>query len=340
MKALVTGGTGFIGSHLVERLLAAGHETRVLVRNKAKGDWLKQRGAELSEGDVTDRASLARAIEGIDTVFHCAAYVTDWGPWNKFQAVTVDGTANLLATAASAGVSRFLHVSTATVYDDRFCRRARVITEDAPHGDRGDRAYGNYSRAKVLAERLVWQSHREGEIAATVVRPTWVYGPRDFTILPRLIEHLQGPLACWIGSKDPVVDPIYVTDVAECAYLAATNERAIGKAYNAAPSREIRLREFLGGLCHELKIPQPRWSLPYGAAYVATKACETWAHLIGAKNAPALTAAGLASFTVDQHFDSGKAIAELNWRPQVDLEEGARRTATWFTASGSLPSPG
>jgi nucleoside-diphosphate-sugar epimerase len=340
MKALVTGGTGFIGSHLVERLLAAGHETRVLVRDKAKGDWLRQRGAELSSGDVTDRASLARATEGIDTVLHCAAYVTDWGRWHKFQAVTVDGTKNLLSAAASAGVSRFLHVSTATVYDDQFSRRARIITEDAPHGERGDRAYGNYSRAKVLAERLVWQSHREGQIAATVVRPTWVYGPRDFTILPRLIDHLKGPLACWIGRDDPVVDPIYVTDVAECAYLAATKERAAGQAYNVAPPEQIRLRQFLGALCRELNIPLPGWSLPYGAAYVATKACETWAHLIGAKNAPSLTASGLASFTVDQHFDPGKAIAELNWRPQIDLEEGARRTAAWFTASASLPNPG
>src|SRR5262249_21034718 len=155
----------------------------VLVRNKAKADWLRQHGAELSDGDVTDRASLARAAEGIDTVFHCAAYVTDWGPWNKFQAVTVDGTANLLAAAVSADVSRFLHVSTATVYDDRFCRRARIISENGPQGDCGDRAYGNYSKAKVLAERLVWQSHTEGNIVATVIRPAWVYGPRDFTIL-------------------------------------------------------------------------------------------------------------------------------------------------------------
>jgi nucleoside-diphosphate-sugar epimerase len=340
MKRLVTGGTGFIGSHLVERLLAAGHPTRVLVRDEAKGDWLARQGAELIVGDVTDLTSLMRATEGIDTVFHCAAYVTDWGPWGRFKAVTVDGTSNLLAAASKAGVARFLHVSTATVYDDRFCRRARIITEDAPHGERGDRAYGHYSKAKVLAEKLVWQSHREGKIAATVIRPTWVYGPRDFTILPRLIEHLKGPFACLIGRNDPVVDPIYVTDVAECAYLAATSDPAIGQAYNAAPPQEIRLREFLGALCGQLNMPPPRWSLPYSAAYLATKACETWAHLIGAKDAPSLTSAGLASFTVDQHFDPAKAIAELNWRPQVALEEGARQTAAWLSANRSSPKSG
>lgn len=332
MKSLVTGGTGFIGSHLVERLLAAGHEVKVLVRDKCKGAWLKEKGAQLITGDIVNPASLAQATEGIDTIFHLAAHVTEWGPWQRFQDITVEGTGNLLTAASEADVSRFLHVSTATVYDDRFCRRARIIIEDAPHGARGDRAYGNYSKAKVLAERLVWRFHQERKIAATVVRPAWVYGPRDLTILPRLIEHLKGPLACWIGSADPVVDPIYVTDVAECVYLAATSEQGIGHAYNVAPPQEVRLREFLGALCRELDLPPPQWSLPYAAALVATEACEAWARIIGARHPPPLTTAGLASFTVDQHFDPAKAIARLNWQPQVLLDEGVKRTASWLMA--------
>jgi nucleoside-diphosphate-sugar epimerase len=332
MRALVTGGTGFVGSHVVERLLSEGHPTRVLLRCISKGQWLEEKGAELCQGDVTDLASLARATAGIDVVFHLAAMVSEWGAWPKFQAVTVAGTNNVLTAAVESGVPRFLHVSTATVYDDAFSRRQRIIAEDAPHGACGDRAYGNYSKAKVLAEQAVWRFHADGKIQATVVRPAWIYGPRDATILPQLIEHLKGPLACWIGRKDPVVDPIYVTDVARCASLAAASERAIGQAYNVAPHREIRLREFLGTLCRELGLPLPRWSLPYSMAFTATALCEAWARLTGTVDAPALTQAGLASFTVDQRFDPSKAMRELGWTPEVSLDEGAFQTAAWHAS--------
>jgi nucleoside-diphosphate-sugar epimerase len=330
MKTLVTGGTGFIGSHVVERLLAAGHDVRVLVRNVSKGNWLWRQGAEPWLGDVTDRRALPSAVAGVDCVFHLAAYVSEWGPWRSFREVTVNGTKNLLAAAAQLSVPRFLHVSTATVYDDSFARRQRVISEDAPLGSCGDRAYGNYSKAKVLAERAVWQAHEQGQISATVLRPAWVYGPRDGTILPRLLEHMRGPLACWIGQKDPVVDPIFVTDVAECIYLAAMSSQAKGQAYNIAPDVEIGLRAFLGALSRELEFPLPRWSLPYNLALAATVACESWALFIGAGEVPALTQAGLASFTVDQHFDPAKAIRDLDWQPHVSLEAGAAQTAAWL----------
>jgi nucleoside-diphosphate-sugar epimerase len=337
LKTLVTGGTGFIGSHLAERLLAEGHYVRLLVRDSQKGQWLQQRGAELAAGDISGRQSLRGACEKIDVVFHLAARVSEWGRWAEFQTVTVDGTANILSAAVEAGVPRFVHVSTAVVYDDRFARRARFIAEDAPLGDCGDRAYANYAKSKVHAEHLVWQFHEERRIAATVIRPAWVYGERDFTLLPRLIEHLRGPLACWIGRADPVVDPIHVTDVADCAYRAATSDAAIGQSYNVAPLDEIRLRTFVGALCAEIGISPPRWSLPYPIAAAATAACETWARLVRQTDAPPLTRAGLASLTVDQHFDASKAVRELGWRPRVSLENGVRRTAAWYLAQSRTP---
>ena len=140
-------------------------------RDVRKAEWLARQGAELHAGDVTDAASLQSAATGVDVVFHLAAFVSEWGPWDKFEAIIVAGTKNALAAAVTAGVRRFVHVSTATVYDDAFARRARVITEDAPLGTAGDRAYGNYSKAKVLAEQAVWQMHRQGQLEITVLAP-------------------------------------------------------------------------------------------------------------------------------------------------------------------------
>jgi nucleoside-diphosphate-sugar epimerase len=156
MKALVTGATGFIGSHLVERLLSTGTEVRGLVRNAAGAAQLQASAAEAAFGDLTDLASLRGAMKGIDVVFHLGARVSDWGPRRPFDATTIDGTENVLRAAAEAGVSRFLHVSSIVVYDDRFARRNHIIPETAPLGPSGDRRLGNYARSKATAEEAAW----------------------------------------------------------------------------------------------------------------------------------------------------------------------------------------
>jgi nucleoside-diphosphate-sugar epimerase len=329
MLNLVTGATGFLGSHLVDRLLAGGHQVRALARTAAKAEPLRERGIEIALGDVTEPASLVDAVAGCHAIYHLAAHVSDWGPWETFHKVTVQGTENVFAAAAKTGVKRIVLVSTALVYDDRFARKARVVDESAPLND-GDRDYGHYSKAKVQAEEVAWKYHREGKIALSVIRPTWIYGPRDFTILPRLLEHFEGPLACWVGRKDPSADPIFVTDVADAAILAVGKENAIGEAFNIAPDPEIRLRQFLGALFQELEIKEPKFTVPLPAANAITFVCENWARLIGQKTAPEMTRAGIACITVDQHVNPAKAIRELDWRPQVSLEEGARRTAEWL----------
>lgn len=331
MPNLVTGATGFLGGHLIDRLLAAGQPVRALVRNPAKAAPLRQRSVEIVQGDVTEPASLAAAVAGCDTIYHLAAHVSDWGPWETFHKVTVQGTDNVLGAAARAGVKRVVLVSTALVYDDRFARKARVVDESAPLND-GDRDYGYYSKAKVQAEEVAWKYYREGKIAISVIRPTWIYGPLDYTILPRLLEHFEGPLACWVGRKDPSADPIFVTDVADAAILAATKDCAIGEAYNVSPDPEISLRQFLGALFRELEIKEPKFTVPLPAANAITFVCENWARLIGQKTAPEMTRAGIACINVDQHVNPAKAIRELGWQPRVSVEEGARRTAEWLKA--------
>ncbi len=328
-RSLVTGATGFLGSHLVDRLLDAGHHVRILVRSPNKAKRWSPNQVEITAGDVTDPDSLHRAAHDRDVVYHLAAHVSEWGEWQQFERVTVQGTKNLLDACRRAQVARLVLVSTALVYDDRFARRARLVTEDAPQLD-GDRAYGYYSKAKVLAEQAAWDAHRVGDIAVSAIRPTWIYGPRDATILPRLLEHFQGPLSCWIGRTDPSADPIYVTDVADAAILAAHSPRAAGEAFNISPTREIRLREFLGALFREMNIAPPRLTIPYSIAYAATRCSESWARLTRAKQAPEMTMAGLACITVDQHVVPTKAQQLLGWSPQVDLDEGARRTAAWL----------
>jgi nucleoside-diphosphate-sugar epimerase len=330
MRALVTGATGFLGRHLVQRLMAGGHAVRGLYRSPAKRAVLDELGAEAVRGDLGEPESLLAATQGIDVVFHAAALVTHWAPWAEFERVTVGGTTSLLAACARAGVRRFVHISTIRVYDDRHCARHRVVTEEAPVGPRGFRAFGHYARAKVLAEQAVRAAHHCGEVGATILRPAWIYGPGDETILPAVLAFLASPGARWPGRHDPCADPIYVTDVADCALAAALAERAAGEVYNVAPAEETTVRQFLGAVCAPLGIAPPRRCVPYPLAALAARVAEGWAHLTRQRTPPALTRAGLAILTCDVRHDPGKALRELGWRSQVSLAEGATRTASWM----------
>ena len=330
MRALVTGAAGFIGSHLVERLAAAGHHVRGLVRSAAQAEAVRSLGGEPVLGDVTKPQSLRDAAEGMDTVFHLAVRVTDWGNWAAFEHATVDGTRHTLHAAVAAGARRFVLVSSVAIYDNRIGDRLHVVPESTPHNGCGDRLLGYYSRAKLLAEDAAWEYHRRGDLVVSAVRPAWVYGPRDRTILPRLVEYMNMPGACWFGRRDPVVDPIYVSDVADCTILAATCPQAAGQAYNVAPPEQIRLRRFLGLLCGTLGVRLPRWTISYPLIVALARAVEGGARWLGLREPPFLTVAGVATITTDRHYDPSKAMRDLGWRPAVSLEQGIRLTAEWF----------
>jgi nucleoside-diphosphate-sugar epimerase len=336
MQALVTGAAGFIGSHLVERLVAAGHQVRGLVRAQAQESTVRQFGAQPVRGDVTQEPTVRAAVEGVDTVFHVAARVTDWGKWSEFEAATVRGTENTLRVAVKAGVRRFVLVSSVAIYDNRVGERLHVVPEDTPHNGCGDRLLGYYSRSKLLAEEAAWEFHRRGDLVVSVVRPAWVYGPRDRTVLPRLVEYMNTPLACWFGKRDPVVDPIFVTDVADCTILAATRPQAGGQAYNVAPVEEIRLRHFLGLLCGRLGVRMPRWTISYPLILALARMVEGGAKLFGRREPPFLTVGAVATVTSGRHYDPSKAMRELGWRPAVSLEEGVELTAQWFRTQPDL----
>jgi nucleoside-diphosphate-sugar epimerase len=333
MFALVTGPTGFLGSYLVERLRAAGHRVRALVYGPLK-NLAESPGTQVVPADITVPASLTSVMDDIDVVFHTAALVSNWATWGDFLAVTVHGTENVLRAAVRARVNRFVHISTTRVYDDRFCRKHGTVTEDAPQAGRGFRHFGNYARSKVMAEAAVWAAGTR--LPVSVIRPAWIYGPRDEVILPAIVRFLTAKGVRWPGRHDPCADPIYVTDVADCAIAAALAPNATNQIYHAAPQARITVRQFLGALCRELGVRTPERSLPYALATLATTASEWWACLTQRETAPVYNRAGLAILTQDVRHSPSKAERELGWHAQVDLQDGIRRTAEWLRQCSPL----
>ena len=337
--ALVTGATGFIGGHLVETLLARGYAVRAFARDEARAAGSLPEGVQVVLGDVRDADSLRAAMVGVDLVFHAAAAVGLWGRWRWFQQATVQGTEKAVRAAQEAGVRRFVHFSSVAVYRED-ALTAGPVRETAPlTGGRWTGAFGFYGRSKMLAERAAFRHHSDRGTGVTVLRPAWVYGPRDDSILPYLRLYLKTPLAPWLGQSDPVMPFVYVTDVAEAAVLAAETEGAAGRPYNLA-GPGYPLRDFLWELADGLGARVPSFRIPQVLARAAALAVETWALPLSPWLAPPLTPSALALLERGVQVDCSRARRELGWAPRVPMTEGLDATLEWLRTEERRRRPG
>ncbi len=325
--SLVTGATGLLGSHIVEQLRRRGRPVRVLVRPGSDRRWLETQDVEFAEGDITQPETLAEACRGVDVVYHSAAKVGDWGPWEEFQRITIDGTRNILEAAITAGVRRFVHISSISAYgyhtDD--------ITVDETF-ELGYKLYrwAYYSKSKVEAERIVWDAHRQGRIEVTVVRPAWIYGERDRTTIGRLVEMIRSGKARILGKGDNRLNVVYAGNVAECCILAADAPQAVGQAYNCSNDGVITQQEYFDLWARALDAPPVRVHVPYRLAYFAGFVLECIGHLTRQKKPPMITRYAVWLMGRRSYFSADKARRELGWTPSVSYEQGVPRTIQWY----------
>jgi len=331
---LITGATGLLGSHIAEQLTAAGKPVRVLVRPTSDTTFLDTLGVEKVTGDITDPASLAPAMEGVETVYHAAAQVGDWGRWEKFVSVSIDGTRNMLAAARDAGVKRFLYVSSISAYGHPD-GEGLVLDESAPLGVRLHK-WSYYSRAKAAAERLAWEAHERGDVPVTVVKPSWLYGPRDRASMPRIIRAIRRGKSKLIGDGSNRLNLTYAGNEAEGCILAATNENAVGEAYNLSSDGAITQAEYMNKIAACLGCKPVTKKVPYRVAYTAAFFMELFGHLFGRKKPPLVTRYSVWLIGRKCFFSPEKARRELGWQPTVGYDEGIERAVRWCLDSGAV----
>jgi len=329
-KVLVTGATGLVGSHLVERLLERGDRVRVLVRPTSKTDFLKERGIELFYGDLGDRAGLRRAMEGIEIVYHCAARPPLGGTPQEFHRDNVEGTENLLEAGLQEGIERFVHVSTVDVYGYDHHDGADERTPLRPDG--------LYSRSKIEAERLAMRYHDKYGLPITILRPCLIYGPRDRHLLPtvlRLISKKRVPL---VAGGEVLLDLVYVGDVAEALLLAAMRREAIGEAYNITDGARRTLREIVETFARVWGRNPHYLNLPYALSYGVAALASGLSCLFRFPTPPILRWEVIKAMGHHRHFDISKARQQLGYRPKVSLEEGLKLTLDWYRTQASQPA--
>jgi len=330
MKTLVTGSTGLVGSALVERLMARGHEVRALARKTSDLSHLKTTGAEIVFGDVTDFETLPPVVKGIDTVFHCAAKVTPgWGTWKEYEEATVQGTENMLRASAEAAVKRFLQVSSHMVYGDA-CQKGDIPADENTPCEAGKTPPTFYDYSKMLAEQACWEYHRQGRIQVSMIRIVSAYGPRDRLLADRMYKQTSFPILFWPGNANPRYAIVYVSDIAELAILAATSDKGIGQVYNVAGSEPVRLKDFAESLVRARGVKRTWVTMPYAVAWVWCWMMETIAKLLRSEKMPYLTLASLRSIHREGHIDGSKARNELGWEPKVTLDEGTKLYVQWL----------
>ncbi len=325
---LVTGATGLLGSHIVEQLVKRGRPVRALVRKNSDIAWLNGQGVELVYGDVTDKASLARAMRGVQCVYHAAARVGDWGPWEEFVAISIDGTRNVLDVVRDQKIRRLVHVSSISVFGHPE-GDGRIIDETAPIGVNVFK-WSYYTRAKVEAEKMVMDYYRRYGIPVTIVRPSWMYGPRDRASLPRMAKMIRTGKIKLVGPGDNRLNVTYAGNVAECCILAADNPKATGQVYSACSDGDITQKQFVDLLAKALGCPPVTKSVPFKVAYNVAFVLEAFGHLFKTKKPPMITRYAIWLYGRRTFFTPEKARRELGWKSTVGYAAGVKISVAWL----------
>jgi nucleoside-diphosphate-sugar epimerase len=316
--ALITGASGLVGSHLVERLQRDGWTLRALVRNRATAGWLAAQGVDLRDGDTQDAAAFRRATEGVQVVFHCAASITPRGGWEAYRAPNIDGTANAVDAAAYAG-ARLLHLSSVAVYgpEGRYALpRGSGLQELQPLQPIPQQWW--YARSKRESEALVMDAHRAGRVWATAVRPCVIYGPRDRQFIPRVAAVLRLPVVPRIGNGRAVLSIVHARSVAEVAVRAVTSEIAGGRAYNVTNDAPLSVRDFYEAAQEGLGV-HARWlPIPGSVVQAAMGGAGAALRALGLPGSWVLNAHSLEFLLQDNPFSSERARIELGWTSRVE----------------------
>jgi nucleoside-diphosphate-sugar epimerase len=321
MTVLVTGACGFLGSHVTELLLESGEQPRALVRPSDHVGGFPSAEVDIRTADVADAAAVAVALRGVERVVHCAARTGPWGPQAEYERTNVRGLETLVRAAMAAGVRRVVHVSSITVHGNDV---RGEVDEQAPL-----RAEPNpYSLTKVAGERVLERMIRDERAPVTIVRPGWIYGPRDAASFGRLAQRIQRRQMIMIGSGENHLPLIYARDVARGVLLASQAPQAEGRSYLLVNDEPVTQREFLAAIAAELNAPPPTRRIPHHLAEALGAVAEAIGRLT--RTRPPVMRYGMQLLGGENRFGITRAREELGFSPQVNVADGVRLSVAWY----------
>ena len=323
MKALVTGGGGFLGLAIVRRLKERGDE----VRSFSRGTYpvLEDLGVESVQGDIANGAAVEAAARGCDIVFHVAAKAGVWGSADSYHQANVVGTDNVLQACVEHGIARLVYTSSPSV---TFAGTDQVgVDESEPYPEYYLNEYG---RTKAIAERRVLESN-SADLATVALRPHLIWGPGDPHLVPRILERARSGRLRLLGDRPNEVDSVYVDNAADAHILAADRlspgSAVAGNAYFITQDDPLPLAELMNRILAAGGLPPVTRRVPPGFAYFLGAALETAYGLLGIENEPPMTRFVARQLSTAHWFDISAARRDLGYAPAVSLDKGMERLA-------------
>jgi nucleoside-diphosphate-sugar epimerase len=314
-SVFVTGGSGFIGGRLIERLRKDGHEVRALARSPSAAERVRERGAEPVEGDLGDTATMRAGAQGCELAFHAAATLGDWGKPEDFERGNVDGTRNALRACGDAGVRRFVHVSTEAV----LLAGEPLVEVDETAPLRPD-SPALYSATKARAEQAVVAANGE-RLETVVVRPRFVWGVGDTTLLPVMVEMVRGGRFAWMDGGRHRTSTTHVDNTVEGLMLGATRGRP-GNVYFVTDGEPVVFREFVTELLGTQGVEAPTRSIPAWVGSALARGGETAWRVLPLPGRPPLTRFAFWLTSQECTIRTDKARAELGYSPVTSIADG------------------
>lgn len=325
---LLTGASGFIGTHLAERLIANGDEVRALHRREKPPKALlslRERygeGLRLYRAELEDQRRIAEALEDVEAVVHTAALAFDWGSMDSFVQTNYQATVNLLHASREAGVKVFLYMSSA------------VVQGFGPHVDSTEEGpyyplKYPYPITKKMAEDYVLSKNEPG-FRVTAIRPCNVYGPGDRTSTYAMYEAILDGVFGYIGTGEALTCPIYIDDLCAGTLAALDAPRTAGQALLLTDGSKVSWKEYCRVMYAAVGSTKKPLSLPTPLAALSARIMCLGAKLIGAGAPPPLTSYRVEQASQDYHFSNAKARRLIGFSPRVFYEEGLHRTAQAF----------
>lgn len=332
MRALVTGGGGFLGKAIVIRLMEAGWHVRSLSRGHYPE--LAAAGVECVRGDISDEATVCQTAEGCDVVFHVAAKAGVWGSYKEYHEANVVGTHCVLQACRAWQVPKLVYTSSPSVVFDG--QDEAGIDESTPY----PKTYlTHYPKTKSIAEQSVLRANGErhangGQLSTTALRPHLIWGPGDNHLVPRLIERARSGKLRRVGSGKNLVDTVFIDNAADAHLQAARvlgpDAPNAGKAYFITNSEPVPLWDLIDRMLGCAGLAPVNRSISARAAYMAGVALEAAYRLTGRRDEPPMTRFVARQLATSHWFDTTAARRDFGYIPQVSIDEGLKRLEAWL----------
>lgn len=327
-RVLVTGATGFIGSHMVNVLLENGYDVVAMARNPSKAKKLEEKGIEVRYADLGDFSSLNDITKGVDFVIHLAAHYNFHTKWPLLYKYNVLAAEKLAEDAIKHNVQHFIFTSTTEAIGPTL---GKIADENTPCNPAYD-----YGKSKLMAEKLMRKMHDEKDFSVTIVRPSGVYGPGDFYVAYSAVHAIaKGKMSFLPGDGSHLIQFVYVKDLVDGYLKTLGNEKALGETYILTSEDYHTYKEIFTIIANILEVPPPKRSVPVWFAKIGVWFYEKINALKGI-NDFVFHVSVVNDMQVDRFYSIEKAKRELGYQPKYTFEAGMRETIKWYKENGYI----